>query len=91
MQTSNLQIPSLNATAVSAPKANLNLSAGGGDNAFKQALSREMDQRQANHGGPAAKTPERPAASRSSAPKPATTNAPAKPASAAEMENDSVL
>ncbi|HWW68855.1 MAG TPA: flagellar hook-length control protein FliK, partial [Duganella sp.] len=77
MQTSNLQLPTLNANAVSVPKANLNLGAGGDNNAFKQALSREMDQRQANNGNMIAKTAERPApASRPSAPKQA---APAKP------------
>jgi flagellar hook-length control protein FliK len=87
MQTPNLQIPTLNANAVAAPKVNLNLNAGGADNAFKQALSREMDQRQANAAGgnTPSRAPEHPAASRSSAPKQA---APAKPAAPQNKQAD---
>ncbi|MRW88319.1 flagellar hook-length control protein FliK, partial [Pseudoduganella sp. FT26W] len=71
MQTNTLQLPNLTANAVAAPKVNLNLSAGGDNNAFKQALSREMDQRQANSASSnqPAKAAERPNASRASAPK----------------------
>ncbi|MES2351850.1 MAG: flagellar hook-length control protein FliK, partial [Pseudomonadota bacterium] len=86
MQTPNLQIPTLNANAVAAPKVNLNLNAGGADNAFKQALSREMDQRQANAASNTPSgAPEHPAASRSSAPKQA---APSKPAAPQNKQAD---
>ncbi|MRX20264.1 flagellar hook-length control protein FliK, partial [Pseudoduganella sp. FT9W] len=72
MQTNNIQLPNLSANAVAAPKVNLNLSAGGDNNAFKQALSREMEQRQAGNSTSSnqpSKAAERPNASRASAPK----------------------
>ena len=89
MQTQNLLIPTLNANTASATKGNLNLGAGGENNAFKQALSREMDQRQGNANNNAeARAVERPA-SRSSAPKQAQAPAQAKPAQQANQQNRS--
>lgn len=74
----NTQLPNINAN-VAAPKVNLNLSAGGDNNAFKQALSREIDQRQNNTGNTnqSTKAAERPNPPRALAPKHAA--APAKP------------
>jgi flagellar hook-length control protein FliK len=90
MQTPNLQIPTLNANAVAAPKSNVSFGAGGDNDAFKQALSREMDQRSNNEASSAgskqpARTAERPA-SRASAPKQQQAAAPAKQADTSNNE-----
>ncbi|MET0268425.1 MAG: flagellar hook-length control protein FliK [Duganella sp.] len=76
MQTPNLQLPSLNANAVKPARTTFPAGADNdGNNAFKQTLSREMAQRQPEktsnnaNSNAQAKAPERPPASRSSAPR----------------------
>lgn len=77
MQT--LPLPSLNASKAVTPKASSNLAVSTSNDAFKQALTQQVEQRQTLKNNAEAKAAERQAASRAAAPKPAQNARPAQP------------
>lgn len=77
MQT--LSLPSLNASKAVTPKASSNLAVSTSNDAFKQALTQQVEQRQTLKNNAEAKAAERQAASRAAAPKPAQNARPAQP------------
>jgi flagellar hook-length control protein FliK len=77
MQT--LPLPSLNASKAVTPKASSNLPVSTSNDAFKQALTQQVEQRQTLKNNAEAKAAERQAASRAAAPKPAQNARPAQP------------
>jgi len=77
----NLQLPTLNASKAATPKSGSNPVAASGNDAFKQALSQQLEQRQPLKNNVEAKAAERQAASRAAAPKPAASAKPPQPQS----------
>lgn len=75
----NLPLPSLNASQSAAPKSSGNPAAASSNDAFKQALSQQLEQRQTLKNNAEAKLAERQAASRATAPRPAQNAKPAQP------------
>ena len=75
----NLQLPTLNASKVAPSKASGAPAATTSNDAFKQALSQQLEQRQTLKNNAEAKAAERQAASRAAAPKPAERARPAQP------------
>lgn len=75
----NLQLPSLNASQAATPKSGNNPVAASNNDAFKQALSQQLEQRQTLKNNAEARTAERQAAARAAAPKPAPGAKPAQP------------
>jgi flagellar hook-length control protein FliK len=77
MQT--LPLPTLNASKAVTPKASSALAVSTSNDAFKQALNQQVEQRQTLKNNAEAKAAERQAASRAAAPKPAQNARPAQP------------
>jgi flagellar hook-length control protein FliK len=75
----NLQLPTLNASKAATPKTSASPAAASSNDAFKQALSQQLEQRQTLKNNAEAKAAERQAASRAAAPKPAERARPAQP------------
>lgn len=75
----NLQLPSLNATKAAPAKSGANPAAASSNDAFKQALSQQLEQRQTLKNNAEAKLAERQAANRATAPKPAPNPKPDQP------------
>jgi flagellar hook-length control protein FliK len=75
----NLPLPSLNASQAAAPKSSGSPAAASSNDAFKQALSQQLEQRQTLKNNAEARLAERQAASRATAPRPAQNAKPAQP------------
>ena len=84
----NLQLPPLNASQAATPKSQTgsNPVAASSNDAFKQALSQQLEQRQTLKNNAEAKLAERQAASRATAPRPAQNAKPAQPQQASATD-----